>query len=390
MKLLICGGGIAGLTLALRLEQLGHEAVLVEQSPSPRGSGYMIDFFGSGYDAAEKLGLLPQIEEIHYPITQLSFRDANGKELFTIPYKVLRRRVFGDRHFNFMRGDLELLLYSHITSKVEVRFGTTIDSLRPDGDAVFAKLSDGSSASWDVVAGADGIHSRVRALTFGEEARFVRFLGFHTAAYVLDKIPQSLGSTNSFDTITVPGRQVGVYPIRGERLATFFTHHAEKPAGHISRQAALKELREAYADLDWIVGELLDAAEGVGELYFDDISQIEMPRWSSGRVVLLGDACDAVSLLAGQGASMAMAGGFVLAEELHTAGSVAEALRRYESWVKPVVEQKQAAGRKLVDWFVPEKPWRVTVRNLALRLSIFPLTSFFVRRSVSGGSIFQN
>ena len=96
----------------------------------------MIDFFGPGFEAAEKLGLLPQIEQIHYPIAQLSFFDGNGNELFSLPYKALRRRLFDNRHFNFMRDDLELILHSQIKGRVELRFGTTIASIQPDGDGV--------------------------------------------------------------------------------------------------------------------------------------------------------------------------------------------------------------------------------------------------------------
>lgn len=389
MRVLICGAGIAGLTLALRLHRLGHVPLVVEQAPGLRDGGYMIDFFGSGFDAAEKLGLLPELQQIHYPIAHIDFLDAGGKLRFSIPYKVLRKRVFRDRHFNFMRGDLEHVLYSELHNEVELRFGTTTDAVHEDDERLRVALSDGSNLECDLLVGADGIHSRVRALLFGEESRFIRFLGFRTAAFILDEVPPALSGTDAFATLAVPNRQVGAYPVRGGRLATFFLHRAEHPAKSVAKGPALDELRAVYGNLDWVVPELLRLAGDLPSVYFDDVSQVEMPRWSSGRVVLLGDACQCVSLLAGHGASMAMAGAYVLAEELNAAGSVSEALQRYEARLKPSIEKKQAAGRKIARWFVPANSWRLMWRDLALRLSVWPVTSYLVRSTTAGDSIFQ-
>ncbi len=110
MRVLICAAGVAGLTLAWCLERRGHDPIVVERAPHPRDDGYMIDFFGSGFDVAERLGLLPALESIHYPVDRLAFVNGRGDERFSVPYPALRKRLFANRHFNFMRGELERLL----------------------------------------------------------------------------------------------------------------------------------------------------------------------------------------------------------------------------------------------------------------------------------------
>jgi 2-polyprenyl-6-methoxyphenol hydroxylase-like FAD-dependent oxidoreductase len=144
MDVLISGGGIAGLTLAFSLRRYGRRLVIVEKPPSLRDEGYMIDFFGSGYDAAEKMGLLPDFEKIH--------------------------KLFGSRHFNFMRGDLEPLLYSVIRDWVPVRFSTMVESFEDEGAQVHVTFNDGTASSFDLLVGADGVHSPIRKNGLGRRS----------------------------------------------------------------------------------------------------------------------------------------------------------------------------------------------------------------------------
>jgi len=185
MKVLIVGGGIAGLTLAYVLHRNGHESLVVEKSPHLRDEGYMIDFFGPGYDACERLGLISDLEGIHYQIPHLTFVDTRGREKFSVAYTDLRKNLFGGRHYNFMRGDLERLLYSRIEDRIPVHFGMSVESIEQDETGVEARLTDGSIDTSDLLVGADGVHSHVRALTFGNESEFFRPLGYYTAAFVV-------------------------------------------------------------------------------------------------------------------------------------------------------------------------------------------------------------
>jgi 2-polyprenyl-6-methoxyphenol hydroxylase-like FAD-dependent oxidoreductase len=388
MNILISGAGIAGLTLAYWLVRRGHEVTLVEKSRGLRGDGYMIDFFGSGYDVAERMGLLPALEAIHYPVPRFVFVDANGRERFSVSYAALRR-LFDNRHFNFMRGDLEGVLYARVKEDVRLRFGTTVESFRqaPEGPRLQVSLSDGTVGEFDLLVGADGVHSQVRKLAFGDEEQFTRFLGYYTAAFVLEDWPAGHCATDALSTLTVPGRQVAVYPIRGGKLATFFIYKAHRRVADFSPGSAARELRAAYAGLGWIVPALLERCDRPG-IYFDEVSQVQVPRWSSGRVALVGDACQCVSLIAGQGASLAMAGAYVLAEEVARAGDdLPGALRRYQERVKPRIERKHRAGRRLARWFVPESRVRQAIGDLFTRMAEWPVVWRLLRRALAPESI---
>jgi 2-polyprenyl-6-methoxyphenol hydroxylase-like FAD-dependent oxidoreductase len=222
------------------------------------------------------------------------------------------------------------------------------------------------------------LHSNVRSLCFGEEAGYFHYLNCNTAAYSIER---HATLQNSFYTLTAPGRQAAVYPIRGGRLATFFTYTASEPPGRLSPEAAAAELRTAFSDMGWIVPTLLEQLDPAG-LYFDAVAQIEMPHWTSGRVVLLGDAAWCVSLLAGQGASMAMAGAETLAEELQ-AGDVGSALARYEARLRPVIQRKQAAGRRMRNWFLPESRLRLALRDAATRIAMSPVGAPLLSRVIA-------
>ena len=386
MKAVICGAGIAGLTTALCLRRLGHEVLVVEKAPGLRGEGYMIDFFGPGFDACERLGLLPDLERIHYLIANVSFADAQGRVRLSLPYPVMRKRLFGDRHFNFMRGELERVLFDKQPTTAPIRFGTSVESIEEHETHARVRLSDGAALECDVLIGADGLHSRVRSLAFGDERQFLRFLGFYTAAYILQgAVPGT--RTDEFRIMTVPGKQAGVYPIRGGRTATYYVQRADRSIEDFSRRSAEQELRRVYGNLGWVVPELLDRMQAAEDVYFDSVSQIVMPSWRKGRVVLVGDAAWCVSLLAGQGASMAVGGGYVLAEELNKSpGDVVAALARYEDRLRSAVDKKQASGRSIARWFVPNSQFGLMLRDVFLRASVWPGLSWFVRRQFSGDS----
>jgi 2-polyprenyl-6-methoxyphenol hydroxylase-like FAD-dependent oxidoreductase len=257
MRVLISGAGIAGLTLAGCLERRGHDPIVVERAPRLRDDGYMIDFFGSGVATAERLGLLSDLESIHYPVNRLTFVNQRGEERFSVPYTALRKRLFDNRHFNFMRGELERVLYERFAGRTAIRFATSVAAFAETQRGVEVTLTNGVTESVDLLAGADGVHSSVRHLSFGAGARFTRALNYHMAAFILDEPPRQLHACDAFVTLTGANRQVKVYPIRGGRLATFFLHKADWPLEDVSNEAACKELNQIYGDLGWAVPDLL-------------------------------------------------------------------------------------------------------------------------------------
>jgi 2-polyprenyl-6-methoxyphenol hydroxylase-like FAD-dependent oxidoreductase len=378
MRVLVVGAGIAGLSAALRLRQLGGSPTLVESAPGPRGGGYMIDFFGPGVDAADRLGLRSGLERIHAPIERLVFVDQSGRPRVAVGYLALRRRAFGGRHHNFLRGDLEAELHAAVRDAgVQPSHGRKVVGVQPAaaaGSPVVVRYADGTQEEWDVVLGADGVHSRVRADVLEPDEWGTRDLGHAVWTWILEGSLPGV-RREDFVTLTAPGRMVAVYPVDDGRTAAVFVHRS--PDGGGEPEADLPgTLHSRFGDLGWLVPELLAALPSALDRYTDRTVQVRARVWHRGRVALLGDACWCVSLLAGQGASLALAGGVAVAEELATVSAVADvpaALDRVHARFGPLVARLADTGARTASWFAPEERWRMAVRDTSLRASAWPV-----------------
>jgi 2-polyprenyl-6-methoxyphenol hydroxylase-like FAD-dependent oxidoreductase len=379
MRAIVCGAGIAGLTTATCLARTGWEVIVLERAPALRDQGYMIDFAGPGFDTAERMGLLPALDRVRYRMELIRWLDEDGGTALTTRYEIFERMLAG-RFRSLLRGDIERALHDALPASVEMRFGRTVESLRDEGGHVTVDTGGGILEKADLLVGADGVRSRVRSLAFGPESEFVRDLGYRTSAFIFEDAGLHDALHNEFRLLAMPDRQAGFYPLRDARVATFFAHRGSEALPADPVQA----LREHYQGMGWFLPQAIDAAARLPSVYYDIVAQVVMPRWSRGRVVLVGDAAQAVSLLAAQGASIAMAAGEALAQSLAHASSVEAGLERYEAGLRKQVAKSQAAGRRMAKWVVPASRARIKARNLFMRVVEFRAFDAFARHVLLG------
>jgi 2-polyprenyl-6-methoxyphenol hydroxylase-like FAD-dependent oxidoreductase len=386
-KILISGAGITGLTLATLLKEQGCDLVVVERDKSLRAEGYMMDFFGSGWDVAERMGLVPDLRAIRYPINALQFVDNIGHVYASVPISRVGHAL-GGKYVYLRRSDLERILYDRAQSAdVEVRFGREIAALVAADDAVHVRFDDGSEDDFALVFGADGVHSNVRRLVFGDEDQFARFLGGYMAAYHLDDPRFELGRALKLYEET--DRIAAFYPLDKTRLAaTYAFRHDET---HVPHGERLAFVREAFKGAGWITDKMLDAYKGNEPIFFDSLTQIIMPQWFKGRVALLGDACGCLTLLAGQGSHMAMAGAYVIARELDRHdGNYAAAFAAYEAELKPEITERQDDAASFARYFIPSARSRPWLRRLTIKIMLSPLVLPFVFRWFGAKSVLED
>jgi 2-polyprenyl-6-methoxyphenol hydroxylase-like FAD-dependent oxidoreductase len=316
---------------------------------------------------------------VAYHVEEATFVDEHGRRRAGVRPEQFAKGPL----LNLMRPDVERVLRQRLPPEVDLRFGTGPVAVADHSDAVRVTLDDGAQLEADLLVGADGIHSTVRRLVFGEEPRFFRYLGFHTAAFTFDA-PEIHAAVRGRACLTdTVGRQMGFYALRDGRVAAFAVHRVPDPALPDDVRAAV---RDTYGGLGWVVPEALEACPPSEEIYYDQVAQIEMPTWSKGRVVLVGDACYAVSLLAGLGASLGIAGAYVLADQLTRTQSIDQALVNYERLWRPVAEEKQKAGRSGARWFLPESALQLRVRRAVLRMANLPVINRYVAAILAGKS----
>lgn len=386
MRIAINGAGIAGPALAYWLHQYGHEPTLIEKSPQLRTGGYMIDFWGVGYTVAERMGLLPALEEAGYHVEEIRFVDRNGDKVVSAPVKAFRQ-LANDRLLSLPRGDLAAAIYRSIEGKVETLFGESITSIEQHPQGVSTLLEQGKVREFDLVVGADGLHSKVRELVFGSEDRFERTLGFWVAAFELE----GYEPRNDLTLVgrSLPGRQIVRFSKRDGSTLVFTVFRdsmlpGPPPTNVIERKAVL---REVFGDGGWECPQILAGMDHVRDVYFDRVSQIRMDRWSSGRVMLIGDAAACVSLLAGEGTGLAMTEAYVLAGELRrTGGDFEAAFQSHERMLRGFIASKQQSALRLASSFAPRSHISIWLRNMALRLLKFPLIArMLVGRNLTDG-----
>lgn len=369
MKVLIVGAGIAGPTLAYWLRRSGHEPVLLEAAPELRRGGYLVDFWGAGFEVADRMGIAERVQEAGYHMREVREVDARGHRILSLdPDKLIARN--GARYVSVGRSDLSRIIVDALPDDVEQVYGDSVAELSDEGDHVDVRLTHGGDRRFDLVVGADGLHSAVRRSTFGPESEFERRLGLAVAVFDV------AGYRPRDELVAVSRTQVGGQTLRlslDDDVSMFvftFRNDVPIPLDNVDAQKTLlRDRLGALGMLGWEVPAILATLPRARTFYLDSASQIRLPSWSRGRIVLVGDAAGAPSLLAGQGTALAMIEAYVLAAELQAAaGDHPAAFAAYERRLGAFIRAKQDGATRLGGAFAPRSEPKLWFRNSVMRL----------------------
>jgi 2-polyprenyl-6-methoxyphenol hydroxylase-like FAD-dependent oxidoreductase len=364
LTVLISGAGIAGATLATLLGRSGHRVTVVERDQGVRSSGNPVDVRGAAYHVAERLGVLSRLQDAATKVRVLIFVDAAGRRVASV-----RTRQSEARELEVPRTDLTSILLEAGRDDAEFLFDEMITALAPDSDGVDVTFDQAAPRRFDLVVGADGIHSGVRRLAFGPEEDFAQHLGMYVATA---KLGLPLERNDAVIMHNEPGTAVALHPGTGTSGVAFLFRSTAR-IDHRNAEAARQLLRETYRNVGWRTPELLAAYCAADDVYFDSVTRIRMNSWSRGRVTLVGDAASCVSLF-GDGSSSAIEGAATLTSTLGSTltsspRDIPSALTRYESAHRTVIRPRQRLVWVASHLLIPQSRWGIAVRDQALRIT---------------------
>jgi 2-polyprenyl-6-methoxyphenol hydroxylase-like FAD-dependent oxidoreductase len=377
---LISGAGIGGPALAFWLRRRGFVPTVVEVAPATRPGGHAVDLRGAGRDVVERMGLLDAVRAASVDERGFAYVDARGRWTAKMPAD-----LFGGEgivaEIEIMRGELSRILYEATSADTEYLFGERITELSQGEDGVKVTFAGGTVRTFDLVVGADGVHSGVRRLAFGPERDFVRHIGGYTAYFT---IPDPGGLDNWFLMHNAPGGLVaGVRPERGGTAKTMLSF-TSPPLDYDRRDVLTQQeiLRRKFTGMGWLVPRMLEAMPAADDFYFDAFCQVHLDRWYRGRTVLLGDAGYCGSPLTGLGTAMALVGAYALAGELSASPDDHEAaFVRYQREMSAYVKQCQTLPPGGVKGFAPASALMIGLRNLSMRMMTrWPMRPMFAKQ----------
>ncbi|MFD8205271.1 FAD-dependent monooxygenase [Streptomyces sp. NPDC059695] len=347
-SVLISGASVAGPALAYWLHRHGFAPTIVERAPALRDGGYAVDFRGEAHlSVLRRMGILADLERVRTGTGSMSYVNSAGKPVAELPADLFA----GD--LEVLRGDLSRILYDATEQHTEYLFGDSVTSLHEDADGVTVTFERAAPRRFDLVIGADGLHSTTRRLAFGPEERFVKHLGVYCAIFTTDN---HLGLDRTGHAHRTGGRLAAMYSARDNTEAKAVFYFAspllDLDRRDVPRQQAV--LAEHFAGSGWESDRLLDAMRHATDFYFDSVGQVRMDSWTRGRVALLGDAACCPSSLSGMGSGLALVGAYVLAGELAAAhGDHRVAFARYEREMRAYAEGCQKMGDGVARLMVP-------------------------------------
>ncbi|CAM3400715.1 FAD-dependent monooxygenase [Kibdelosporangium persicum] len=369
MRVLVSGASIAGPVLAYWLVRYGHEVTVVERAPALRKTGgHAVDLFKPAMDITEKMGVLPHVERLATGTERMTLHRPRAK-----PIRVNLGKVYqaaSDRHVEIMRDDLSEIYYDATTGDVEYLFGDSITEISEDGKVTF---ENSAPRRFDIVVGADGLHSNVRRLMFGEESEFSEFIGAYLAVIT---VPKEFGRDGEFTNHLDVGRMAGVYSAKHMDDARAVFLFRSKPLDYHYRDVARQRelLRDAFTRLHPDVNRWVAEAEHSPAFYFDSITQLRMNTWSRGRVTLVGDAGYCPGPAVGGSTSMAVVGAYVLAGELAAAGDDHErGFAAYEREMTEYVLRARKFAMQAARTIIPGGAFGVwALANVSRLVSVLP------------------
>ncbi|ACC40634.1 FAD-dependent monooxygenase [Mycobacterium marinum] len=383
---LISGAGIAGPALAFWLTHSGYQVVVTELADDIRPGGQTVDLRGAGRLVIERMGLLEQMRQRSLRQRGIAWIRADGRRRAEMPVEAFHGNG-PVSELEILRGDLAAVLYRATAAGTDYRFGTRITDLAPSGDAVQARLSDGTTVRADLVVGADGPHSGVRRLAFGPEEQFARPLGGYNAWF---SAPDTVGLNGWYLMYQAPGglnasMRPSHDPATAKAGLAFRSAPIRYDRGDLDAQRDLLAAR--FAGAGWQSDALIAAAREADDFYLDAIVQIHLDAWSRGRVTLVGDAGYCASPLSGMGTSLALVGAYVLAGELGPAhgdgideAALAAALARYETVLRPYVANCQDLPNS-IDRFLPMSESEIRSNAAAMKyMQRWPFRFFAERK----------
>ncbi|MCI2419720.1 FAD-dependent monooxygenase [Saccharopolyspora sp. K220] len=374
-SILVSGAGIAGPALAYWLHRFGFHPTVVERAPEPRSGGHAVDIRGTARTVAERTGIVAQVRQAHTGAHGMAFVDRTGKRVAT-----LSTEVFGDSggpiaEMAIRRTDLARILYEATRDDVEYVFGDSITAVEQDEHGVHIEFEAGRARRFDLLVGADGVHSNVRRLVFGPEQRYIRDLGCYvslfTTSTTLDLDGWQLMYTMPGGTGRA-GRTAGLAPLPepGKTLAGFFWRLAPQKYDRHDVDEQKRIVAHSFAGEGWEIPRMLSAIWDAPDFYFDRVSQVQMDSWSHRRAVLLGDAGYCASPMSGIGTSLALVGAYILAGELAAAdGDHHLGYARYEQEMREFVNRAHEFARGAGDGgLMPDSRAQLWLRNQSVRI----------------------
>ena len=347
-NVLISGASVAGPAAAYWFRRFGYNPTVVERAPELRDSGNAVDFRGPAHlTVLRRMGLLDEIRERQTVPKKWIFVDGRGRQKASLPPD------FAGGEVEIRRGDLSRVLYEATRDTTEYIFGDHITSLTETAGGMDVTFNNGVARTFDLVIGADGMHSGVRVLAFGDEDRFSRFMGAYFASFD----PGRLEREGELRVYNEPGRFVsaGLLVFRAGRL--------DYDRQDVTQQKRL--VADAYAGAGWDTGEIIQAMREAPDFYMDSISQIRMEKFTHGRVALLGDAGHGATI-GGMGTGLGIVGSYVLAGELAAAGGdYRVAFPRYQELMKPYAWGAMGDAGKFL---APKGKRAIMLRNQMVRL----------------------